>query len=47
MEIVAFDEELNRVAQALDEAIAHLLTAPQSSGTTTRPHPRPLTTLSL
>ena len=49
MEIMAFDEELNEVAQVLDEAVAHLLLPPQpqSSSTTTGPHPRPLTTLNL
>ena len=36
-EFLAFDEELNEVAQALDEAVAHLLPHPQSSPTTTGP----------
>ena len=28
MEFLAFDKELNKVAQALDEAVAHLLPPP-------------------
>ena len=37
MEFLAFDEQLNEVAQALDDAVAHLLPPPQSSSATTGP----------
>ena len=31
MEIMAFDEELNEIAQVLDEVVAHLLLSPPTS----------------
>ena len=42
MEFLAFDEELNEVAQALDDTVAHLLPPPHSSSATTGPCTGPL-----
>ena len=42
MQFLDFDEELNEVAQTLDDAVAHLYPHPQSSSATTGPHSGPL-----
>ena len=47
MEFLAFDKELNEVAQALDDAAGCLLPHPQSNSATRGPHIGPPTTLNL
>ena len=47
VEFLAFNEELNKVAQVLDDMVAHLLPPPQSSSAATGPHTGPPTTLNL
>ena len=42
MGFLAFDEELNEVAQVLDDAAVHLLPSPQSSSATIGPCSGPL-----